>query len=48
MKMKKTETSSLIDNDQLISVIEADSRKTTGEIAAEWEVDFSTIARHLK
>ena len=40
--------SSLIDIDQLrsiIIIIEADSRKTTGEIAEELKVGFLTIAR---
>jgi len=40
--------SSLVDDDQLRSIIGADSRKTTSEIAEKLKVDFSTISRSFK
>lgn len=38
---------SAIDDDQLKTIIETDSRKITREIAKELNVDQSTIVRHL-
>ena len=36
------------DNKHLKALIEADSLKTTWEVAVEIEVDHSTVVRHLK
>lgn len=39
---------SAIDNEQLKKLIEAEPRKTTREVAEEYNVDQSTVVRHLK
>ena len=38
----------VVDNEHLKALIEADPRKTTREVAVEIEVDHSTVIRHLK
>ena len=37
-----------VDDEHLKALIEADSRKTTREVAVEIEVDHSTVVHHLK
>ena len=37
-----------VDDDQLKALIEADTSKTTREVAEELNVDHSTVDRHLK
>ncbi|KAK6764333.1 hypothetical protein RB195_024598 [Necator americanus] len=38
----------ILDNDLLKATVEADPRKTTGDIAKELSVDHTTVIRHLK
>ena len=37
-----------VDNDQLRAIIEADSLTTTQEVAEEFNINCSTVIRHLK
>ncbi|UYV60539.1 SETMAR [Cordylochernes scorpioides] len=39
---------SVVDDDHLKSIIEADTNKTTREVAEELNVDHLTVVRHLK